>query len=166
MWQCKIPSYTHDFMDSHRENPMSTNTLFEEISVGQSASLSTVLTQEILDAFVKVSGDCNPAHTDPVYAASTPLKAVVGHGVWTASIISRILGTTFPGPGTIYLGQTLKFKRPVYLGDEITGTVTVTQKDEKGKVWLQTIVVNQRGEAVLEGEAIILAPTSRYDLPG
>ena len=165
MRQRKIPSYTRNFTDSYRENPMSTNTLFEEISVGQSASLSTVLTQEILDAFVKVSGDCNPAHTDPVYAASTPLKAVVGHGVWTASIISRILGTTFPGPGTIYLGQTLKFKRPVYLGDEITGTVTVTQKDEKGKVWLQTVVVNQKGEAVLEGEAIILAPTSRYDLP-
>ena len=145
---------------------MSMNTLFEEIAVGQSASLSTALTQDILDAFVKVSGDCNPAHTDPSYAASTPLKAVVGHGIWTASIISRILGTRFPGPGTIYLGQTLKFKRPVYLGDEITGTVTVSQKDEKGKVWLETTVTNQKGETVLEGEAVILAPTRRYALPG
>lgn len=145
---------------------MSTNTLFDEIEVGQSASLSTVLTQDIIDAFVKVSGDCNPAHTDPSYAETTPLKAVVGHGIWTASIISRILGTTFPGPGTIYLGQTLKFKRPVYIGDEITGTVTVSQKDEKGKVWLETVVKNQAGELVLEGEAIILAPTSRYALPG
>ena len=145
---------------------MSMNTLFEEIAVGQSASLSTALTQDILDAFVKVSGDCNPAHTDPSYAASTPLKAGVGQGMWTARLISRIWGPRFPGPGTIYLGQTLKFKRPVYLGDEITGTVTVSQKDEKGKVWLETTVMNQKGETVLEGEAVILAPTRRYALPG
>ena len=64
------------------------------------------------------------------------------------------------------MGQTLKFKRPVYLGDEITGTVTVSQKDEKGKVWLETTVMNQKGETVLEGEAVILAPTRRYALPG
>ncbi|MFZ9733740.1 MAG: MaoC family dehydratase [Burkholderiaceae bacterium] len=139
------------------------NTVYSDISVGQSASESATLTPKAIRDFADVTGDTNPAHLDPDFARKTIMKDVVGHGMWSGALFSRILGTQFPGPGTIYLGQTFKFRRPVYVNDVITATVTVTKKDDaKGMVWLDTVVKNQRGELVIEGEATILAPQVKF----
>jgi phosphate acetyltransferase len=139
------------------------NIVYEDIRIGQSASQSATLTHQAIRAFAEVTGDTNPAHLDVDYARSTIMKDVVGHGMWSGALFSRILGTQFPGPGTIYLGQTFKFRRPVYVGDVITATVTVTRKDDaKGMVWLDTLVKNQKGETVIEGEATILAPKVKF----
>lgn len=139
------------------------NTIYGDIQVGQSASQSATLTQKAIRDFAAVTGDTNPAHLDADYARTTMMKDVVGHGMWSGALFSRILGTQFPGPGTIYLGQSLSFRRPVYIDDVVTATVTVTKKDDaKGKVWFDTVVKNQRGETVIEGEAIVLAPKVKF----
>ena len=121
------------------------------------------ITRHRVAMYAHGSGDLNPIHVDPDYARTTIMKDVVGHGMWSGALFSRILGTQFPGPGTIYLGQTFKFRRPVYVNDVITATVTVTKKDDaKGMVWLDTVVKNQKGETVIEGEATILAPKTKF----
>lgn len=142
------------------------NTTFDEIVEGQSFSLSRTLSQDDIQAFAAVSLDTNPAHLDPEYASHTPLHEVVGHGMWTASLLSTILGTRFPGPGTIYLGQSLRFMRPVHLNDTVTATVRVSSKREDKKiVVLACQVVNQKGAVVLEGEATVLAPLEKMKKP-
>lgn len=139
------------------------NTTYAEIRVGQQVSLSRTLTADDIRAFAAVSGDTNPAHLDPVFASQSVMKQVVGHGMWTGSIISTILGTRFPGPGTIYLGQTFRFMKPVFVGDTVTASVEVLAKnDEKGTVQLACRVVNQHGKTVLDGEASVLAPTAKH----
>jgi phosphate acetyltransferase len=139
------------------------NTTYAEIRVGQQVSLSRTLTADDIRAFAAVSGDTNPAHLDPVFASQSVMKQVVGHGMWTGSIISTILGTRFPGPGTIYLGQTFRFMKPVFVGDTVTASVDVLAKnDEKGTVQLACRVVNQHGKTVLDGEASVLAPTAKH----
>ncbi len=136
------------------------NLTFDELAIGQSGSLSRMLTMEDIRDFARVSGDVNPAHLDPDYAASTPFKQVIGHGLWSGALISCLLGTRFPGPGTIYLEQTLKFHRPVHLGDTVTVTLTVRDKDERRKrVVLDCVVSNQDGATVVSGQATVLAPT-------
>jgi hypothetical protein len=89
------------------------NVTYDEITVGQKAVLSRVLRRQDIELFAQVSGDTNPAHLDAEYAAGTMFKGVIGHGIWSASIVSAVLGTCLPGPGTIYLSQDLKFRRPV-----------------------------------------------------
>jgi phosphate acetyltransferase len=139
------------------------NTTYPEIRIGQQVSLSRTLTEDDIRAFAAVSGDTNPAHLDPVFASQSVMKQVVGHGMWTGSIISTILGTRFPGPGTIYLGQTFRFMKPVFVGDTVTASVEVLSKnDEKGTVQLACRVVNQHGKTVLDGEASVLAPTAKH----
>jgi len=141
---------------------------FNEIQVGDSVSISRTLTARDIEAFAAVSWDTNPAHLDPAFADHTSLHGVVGHGMWTASILSTLLGTRMPGPGTIYLGQTLKFMRPVHLQDTVTAQVQVLSKDEAHQsVVLRCEVQNQRGELVLEGEARVRAPGSkiRMEMP-
>ena len=98
------------------------NVTYDEIAVGRTASLSRVLSHEDIELFARVSGDTNPAHLDAEYAAGTMFKGVIGHGIWSASIVSAVLGTCLPGPGTIYLSQDLKFRRPVRPGDKVTAT--------------------------------------------
>lgn len=153
-------------MNEHQSLEVIENTTLAEIRVGQTASLARTLTEEDIAAFAAVSGDTNPAHMDPSFASQTVMQEVVGHGMWTGSIISTILGTRFPGPGTIYLGQTFRFKRPVHLNDTVTASVTVTAVNtEKGTVELDCKVVNQKGAPVLEGVATILAPTNKHRAP-
>src|SRR3954467_9447482 len=94
------------------------NVTYDEIAIGRTAAISRVLTREDIELFARVSGDTNPAHLDAEYAAGTMFKGVIGHGIWSASIVSAVLGTCLPGPGTIYLGQDLKFRRPVRPGDQ------------------------------------------------
>lgn len=138
------------------------NTTYDEISLGQSARTVRTLTLEDIRAFAAVSGDTNPAHLDPTYADATLFHGVIAHGMWGGALISALLGTVFPGPGTIYLEQVLHFSRPVRVGDTLTITVTVVSKnDEKKSVELDCQVTNQRSERVLHGLARVLAPTQR-----
>ena len=96
------------------------NALFDDIQVGQTRSMSRTLLREDIEAYAAVTGDSNPSHLDAEFASHTALQEVVGHGMWVGGVISTLLGTRFPGPGTVYLGQSLKFLRPVYVNSTIT----------------------------------------------
>lgn len=142
------------------------NHTFDELVVGQSATLTRTLTLEDIRAFAAVSGDTNPAHLDPEYANDTLFHGVIAHGMWGGALISAVLGTQFPGPGTIYLQQDLHFTRPVRIGDTLTVTVTVRTKDEaKQRVELDCDVRNQKGESVLNGIAKVIAPPQKVRRP-
>ncbi len=128
-----------------------------EFFVGQSASLTRSVTAEEVETFARATGDVNPVHLDETYAARTRFGHRIAHGMLIASYISALLGTKFPGPGTIYMSQALKFLRPVYLGDEVTVTVTVSAyRSDRAILTLDAAVRNQRGEKVLGGEAVCL----------
>ncbi|MCW2237777.1 phosphate acetyltransferase [Azospirillum canadense] len=143
-------------------NAMIENVTFEEIRIGQQASLSRRLTMSDIELFATVSGDINPAHLDEEYAADSLFHKVIGHGMWSGSLISAVLGTLLPGPGTIYMGQDLRFKRPVGLGDVITVTVTAKEKhDEKNIVVFDCVARNQDGKEVVSGLAEVIAPTKK-----
>ncbi|WP_038209892.1 bifunctional enoyl-CoA hydratase/phosphate acetyltransferase [Xenophilus azovorans] len=140
------------------------NRTFDEIAVGDSASLQRTLTAQDIQLFAVLSGDVNPQHLDAEFAASTRFHGVIAHGMWGGALISAVLGTRLPGPGTVYLGQTLKFLRPVRVGDTLTITVTVAARDEaKKRLTLACACTNQAGEAVIEGEASVLAPTEKIE---
>ncbi|MFO0746661.1 MAG: MaoC family dehydratase [Myxococcota bacterium] len=125
--------------------------------IGASASLSKTVTDADVVAFAEVSLDTNPVHLDDAVAARTRFKGRIAHGMLAASLVSAVLGTRLPGPGTIYLGQTLAFKGPVRIGDTITATATVkARKGDKPILVLDTTVTNQHGEVVLSGEATVL----------
>src|SRR6478609_1148274 len=137
------------------------NRTFDEINVGDSATLVRTLTEQDIKLFAVMSGDINPAHVDPDYAMSSRFREVIGHGMWSGALISTVLGTEFPGPGTIYLGQNLRFRRPVKVGDTITVKVTAKEKEAKGRVVLDTECVNQDGEVVVSGSADVIAPKDK-----
>ena len=142
------------------------NYVFDEISLGQSARLVRALKSEDIRAFAAVSGDTNPAHLDPEYANDTLFHGVIAHGMWSAALISALLGTQFPGPGTIYQDQSLHFVKPVRVGDTLTVTVTVISKNpESHSVELDCQVLNQKGICVLSGTARVLAPMIKVRLP-
>lgn len=127
------------------------------LKIGDRASLSKTFTDEDVRTFATISGDKNPVHLDENYAAQTPFKKRIAHGMLTAGLISAILGTQLPGEGTIYLGQTINFKVPVYLDDEITATVTVIKLHEKKPIaTLETVCKNQDDVVVLDGEAVVM----------
>jgi len=142
------------------------NRTFDELVVGETASLSHTVAQRDIDLFAVVTGDVNPAHVDPAYAETDMFHGIIIHGMWGAGLISAVLGTRLPGPGTIYLGQELRFRRPVAIGDTITATVTVREKKPaKGDVTLDCVCTNQRGEAVITGIADTRAPTVKVRRP-
>ena len=148
------------------------NRTFDQIKTGDSASLVRTVTENDIELFALASGDVNPAHIDPEFAAKDFFGRTVAHGMLTASFISAVLGTTLPGPGCIYLGQTLEFRKPVFPGDTVTATVTAVEKDEKKRiVRFETVCTNQDGDVVVKGEARILAPkdsvrVARKHMPG
>jgi phosphotransacetylase/acyl dehydratase len=138
------------------------NHTFEELTVGETASLSHTVTQRDIDLFATVTGDVNPAHVDPAYAATDMFHHIIIQGMWGAGLISATLGTRLPGPGTIYLGQDLRFTHPVSIGDTIIATVTVREKKPaKGDVVLDCVCTNQLGKTVITGTAFIRAPTQK-----
>ena len=142
------------------------NRTFDEIQVGETASLVRTLSREDIELFAVMSGDVNPAHVDEEYAKSDMFHKIIAHGMWSASLISTLLGTKLPGPGAIYLDQTLSFRHPVSVGDTITVTVTVTAKEEaQHRVTLDCMCTNQRGEVVIRGSALVLAPTEKVKRP-
>jgi phosphate acetyltransferase len=142
------------------------NRTFDEMSIGDTASLVRTLRFEDIQLFAAVSGDLNPTHLDPEYAKSSMFQEVIAHGMWGGALISTVLGTQLPGPGTIYLNQTLQFTRPVRLGDTVTVTVTVTKKYEHHhNVILDCQCVNQDGLVVMSGNAEVVAPTEKIKRP-
>ncbi len=138
------------------------NRTFDEIKVGDSASLQRTLGTKDIQLFAVMSGDVNPAHVDAEYAASSMFREVIAHGMWGGALISTVLGTIYPGPGTVYIDQTLHFSRPVTIGDTITVTVTVKEKFERTRhVILDCVCTNQEGRVVIRGTAEVLAPAEK-----
>jgi 3-hydroxybutyryl-CoA dehydratase len=124
---------------------------------GDTASRTTTITDEMIRAFAALTGDSNPVHLDDAYAAGTRFGRRIAHGMIAAGLISAALANDLPGPGTVYLSQTLQFKAPVFPGDAITTTVEVkTIRPDKPIVTLRTICTNQDNKVVLEGEAVVL----------
>jgi 3-hydroxybutyryl-CoA dehydratase len=123
---------------------------------GDSAFRSLAITDETIHAFADVTGDNNPVHLDDEYAAGTSFGRRVAHGMIAAGLISATLANDLPGPGSVYLGQTLKFKLPVFPGDTVTATVEVLSvRPDKPIVTLSTVCTNQKDQVVLEGEAVV-----------
>lgn len=151
-----------DFLENHP---------IDEIQVGDGATLHRQVTERDIQLFAAVSGDVNPAHVDALYAKTSHFHEIIAHGMLGGSLISTVLGTQFPGPGTIYLGQTLKFLKPVHIGDTLTVTVKVTSMNAANRrVRLATTCIDQDGDVVIVGEAEVMAPTERLrilrtDLP-
>ena len=130
----------------------------EDLSVGQSAELTKTVDAAGIESFAEVTGDNNPVHLDEAYAATTPFKTSIAHGMLSAGYISAVIGTKLPGPGAIYVGQTLRFKRPVKIGDQVTARCTITEIDqEKARIVLET-VCTVADKPVVEGEATIMVP--------
>jgi phosphotransacetylase/acyl dehydratase len=154
-------------MDQTCGGALMENRTFAEIAVGDSASSVRTLQQQDIELFAAATGDVNPAHLDPVFAATDLFHRVIAHGMWSGGLISAVLGTRLPGPGTIYLSQDLHFLAPVGIGDTITTTVTVTElKPGKGRVVLACKCVNQHGREVVTGTAEVQAPTEKVRWPG
>jgi 3-hydroxybutyryl-CoA dehydratase len=130
----------------------------EDLELGQSAELRRTVTAQDIEAFAAVTGDNNPVHIDEAYAAATPFKGRIAHGMLSAGYISAVLGTRLPGPGAIYVSQTLSFRRPVRIGDEVTAEAKVTTIDTaRGRVTFATQCV-VAGKTVVEGEAVVVVP--------
>lgn len=139
----------------------------EDIAPGDSAQITTVVQPEDIAGFVKAVGDYNPVHGDAAYAAGTPFKEPIAPGIYTAGLISAVIGTELPGPGAIYLSQSLKFVKPVKAGDTVTTRVEVVEVvRERNRIRLQTVCVNQRGEDVLGGEAWVMPSRTRVVYEG
>jgi len=130
---------------------------FEDLQVGQEAEFSKTVTEADVVLFAGITGDLNPAHVDEEAAKASRFGGRVAHGMLSASFISTVLGGRLPGPGTIYVGQTLRFTAPVRIGDTVTARVRVTElRAEKRRAILETRCTNQRDEVVVEGEAEVL----------
>ncbi|MDX2220933.1 MAG: bifunctional enoyl-CoA hydratase/phosphate acetyltransferase [Burkholderiales bacterium] len=149
-------------MDSVTSQEIVENVTFDEIRIDQSAQIVRTLTLQDIQAFAAVSGDTNPAHLDAEYAEASLFHGIIAHGMWGGALISAVLGTVFPGTGTIYLEQNLRFSRPIRVGDTLTISVRVTSLDPIHKhVVLDCQVINQQDVLVLNGLARVLAPTQK-----
>ncbi|MDN5568560.1 MAG: bifunctional enoyl-CoA hydratase/phosphate acetyltransferase, partial [Paracoccus sp. (in: a-proteobacteria)] len=141
------------------------NRTYDEISVGDRASLVRTLRPQDIELFAVMSGDVNPAHVDADYARTDMFHGVIAHGMWGGALISAVLGTELPGPGTIFLNQTLDFQAPVGLGDTVTVQVQVTEKQPKGRLLLACTCINQDGTSVISGQAHVIAPRDKVRRP-
>lgn len=131
---------------------------FEDLSVGMSDSYTRTITEQDIEQFAQVSGDDNPVHMDAEFAATTRFKQRIAHGMLSAGFISTVVGTQLPGPGCLYVSQNLKFRAPVFIGDTVTATVTITDLNtRRGYVTLDT-VCNVGDTDVIRGEAMMLVP--------
>ena len=131
---------------------------FEDLALGQTASFSKTITEADILLFAAVSGDTNPVHIDAEAAAASMFKQRIAHGMLSASLISTVLGTRLPGPGTIYLAQNLKFRAPVTIGQTVTATVEVTALDPAKKRATLSTTCTVAGKPVVEGEATVMLP--------
>jgi phosphate acetyltransferase len=149
-------------MSEASESRYLTNKTYDEIAVGDSASLTRTLMPEDVKLFAILTGDINPATIDPKYSESGMFREAIAHGMWSGSLISTVLATQFPGPGTILIDQALHFARPVTIGDRIVITVTVRNKyDHNRHIVFDCVCTNQEGLQVVRGTAEVLAPTEK-----
>ena len=131
----------------------------DSLNVGDRAEFTKTIAESDVYLYAGITGDLNPAHINEPYAADTFFKTRIAHGMLPAGFISAVIGTKLPGPGTIYVSQSLQFKAPVLFGDTITASVEVISIDsEKNRVKLKTVCNNQKGVTVLEGEALVSPP--------
>ena len=141
------------------------NKTYDEISVGDSAEITRTLKPQDIELFAVMSGDVNPAHVDAEYAKTDMFHGVIAHGMWGGALISAVLGTELPGPGTVFLNQSLRFMAPVGLGDTVVVRVEVTEKRDKGRLILACTCSNQHGKMVIEGVAEVIAPREKVRRP-
>ena len=134
---------------------------FHELVVGQTAEYSKRISDSDVMSFAEITGDFNPVHVDAEAAARTRFGGRIAHGMLSAGLVSAAIATRLPGPGSIYLAQTLKFTAPVRLDDTVTVKLTVTELLSKNRVKLSTVCENQKGEMLLDGEATILMDEQR-----
>ncbi len=135
------------------------STSFDDLEIGAEGTYSKTLTERDIALFGDTSGDINPLHFDEVYASQTMFKGRIAHGMWSAGLISTCIGTVMPGPGCVYMGQELRFKLPVKIGDRLTASVTIKEKNEKRKyVVIDCRVSNQHGKIVVSGDAKVMPP--------
>ena len=136
-----------------------------ELAVGQSASYSKTLTEQDVILFAACSGDVNPVHLDKAYAATTAFGEPIGHGMWTGALVSAAIATRMPGPGSVYRSQSLNFKHPVKIGDEVTVTLTIAEIKERVKlVTLECEAHNQDGKLIAKGIAEVIAPAEKLNI--
>ncbi len=136
----------------------------EELALGDAAELVRPVTAGAVREFVAASGDRNPLHSDPAFAAETRFGEIIAPGMFTGALVSAVIGTRLPGPGTVYVSQSLRFLRPVRVGDVVTARVEVVEVDpDRRRVRLRTRCRNGRGEDVLDGEAWVIPPARRID---
>jgi len=141
-----------------------TGLTMKDVAVGDVAEVTYTVTGETIREFVTASGDDNPIHSDAAFAAGTRFGRVIAPGMLTGSFVSSVIGTRLPGPGTIYLSQSFRFMRPVYIGDRVTARVEVAERvAERNRLRLGTTCVNQDGELLLEGEAWVLPSPARIE---
>jgi 3-hydroxybutyryl-CoA dehydratase len=134
---------------------------YDDISIGDSASFSKTISESDVYLFAGITGDLNPAHVDAVSAARGMFRQRIAHGMLTGSFISTVLAMQLPGPGTIYVSQTLNFRAPVFFGDTLTARVEAIEKLEQRRwVKFKTTVTNQDGKTVVEGEAVVIPPSA------
>ena len=131
---------------------------FEDLSVGMTAVHSKTVKSSDVVGFAEITGDRNPIHLSEHFAAKTPFKGRIAHGLYTASLISAVIGTQLPGPGAIYLSQTLRFLAPVMIGDTIDAIVEVSELSEKGRRATLSCICSVGSTVVLEGEAVVKVP--------
>lgn len=138
---------------------MSEGCFFEDLSVGQKASFGKTITEADIVLFAAVTGDTNPMHLNAEYAKDSIFGERIAHGMLAAGLITKVMGTQLPGPGTIYMSQSLRFRKPVRIGDTVTATVEITALDAaKHRATLRTVCA-VKGEPVLEGEALVAVPS-------
>ncbi len=137
---------------------MSEGYSIDELEIGQSASMSKTVTEADVVLFAGVTGDFNPAHVDEEYAKESMFKGRIAHGMMSAGFISAVLAMKLPGPGTIYLGQTLQFKAPVRIGDTVTATVTVSDINVEKKIVELNTVCTVSGKPVVKGDCTMMKP--------
>lgn len=140
------------------------NVPYDALEVGQKATFVRQVTEREVQLFAEVSGDRNPVHLDAEYAAGTAFRERIAHGMLTGAFVSAAIASTLPGPGSVYVGQSLRFLRPVKLGDTLTVELEVLEKLPKNRVRIRTRVLGANGKAVVDGEAEVLAPSEKLSL--
>ncbi len=131
----------------------------EDLVLGMEAAYERMIAEADLVTFADVSGDTNPVHLDEAYAATTPFKTRIAHGMLTASLISAVLGTRLPGPGAVYLSQSLRFKAPVKIGDQVRASAKITEIDTRRRRVSLACACHVADLLVLEGEAVVMVPS-------
>jgi acyl dehydratase len=142
-----------------------TNYCYEDISLDQTVTVSRTITADDITLFAALSGDLNPVHLDSDYAASTAFGKPIAHGMLCGALISATVAMNFPGPGSIYRSQTIKFSKPVFINDELSIHISVKEKQDRLKlVTLSCVIKNQHGKTVASGESGVIAPSEKVSI--